>query len=470
MSLSSYISYALLAVGVGLAGFASPSLIKTLWVGGGVVAGVGVLCCLLSSFVYSGALVSPALKIVNFSKAKQIVLLLIGQSAILLISFSLFYLLEIQTQANARLHFVESAYIVRALQKNPFSLGLLPWSLYSVLGVGLIYLSVRYGRSPFLSRAVLWRKKGKFELFFHNMSATITDIVFISPFLFVVGFGLIWLCEVVNTFLKWDSLFLTPFRTTFICALIIFIFRKANVQLIDWMDRYQASVGKTLMIYMFVTAFFILWLHGSAEWLSLGKEPIEPDKVLKSSLAGFFKEEDLQTRINLLIWGWWFIWIPWMASLVARASIGFSILQAFLHSLLLPLLIFIFWLPKVTMEQWLSLYTWFKTPIIQGSVLIVLLLFIVKAWGNMYTLGDVARGAMVPIGRLTKRPLKRWMHYIIVGLISYIPGWIMLGWLPMQFFVSLNAIFMSVVVAFFVFAWSSFLFQQLLLKRDTLRT
>ena len=456
----------MLAVGVGLAGFASPFLLKILWVGGGALALGGILCCLTSSLVQAKPLINTSFKLVNFSKIKQIMLLLLGQSALLLISFLLFYLFEIQSQVNVRLHSLETAYIVQAIQQNPFSLGLLPWLLYSVLGIGIIYLSVRYNRTPVLSRAILWKKKQKFELFFHNMSASITDVVIMGPFLFVTSIALIWFCEIINTYLNLDSLFSMPLRTTFICGLIIVVFRKPNLQLIDWMSRHQSSVAKTLIVYMFAVSFFILWLHGFGETFSFGKELTDPNKVMKSALAGSFSEDALQTRIQFLIWGWWFIWIPWMTSLVARSAISFSVLQAFLQSLLLPVLMFIFLLPKITLDQWLTLYAWFKLPLVQILAFIGLMLFIIKAWGNMYTLGDIVRGAMLPIGRLTKRPLKRWMHFIIVGLIAYIPGWIMLGWLPMQFFVSLNAIFMLLVVTFFIFAWAASLYHQCLLKKN----
>lgn len=468
-SLSSYIPYAILAVGAGLAYFASSSLIKALWMAGTALTFIGILCCLLSSFVQAKPLISPNLKLVHFSKAKQIILLLAGQSALLLISFLLFYVLEIQTQTNARLHYVESAYFVQTIQKNLFSLGLFPWLLYSVLGIGLIYLSIRYNRAPVLSRAVSWKRKRKLELFIHNMSAIITDIVVMGPFLFVTSLALIWFCEMVTVLLKLDSLFSTPFRTTFICGAIIVFLRKSNVQLIDWMNRHQSSVAKFLVAYMFAVSFFILWLHGSADWFSFGKEITDPNKVVKSALAGFFTEEALQTRIQFLIWGWWLTWAPWMASLIARTSIGFSVMQALLLSVVLPFCVFVLVLPKVTSNQWLVLYTWFKLPNVQVLVFMALMFFMVKAWGKMHNLGDVARGAMVPIGRLTKRPLKQWMHHINLGLIVYIPGWMMLGWLPMQFFVGINAIFMLLVVALFLFAWIASLRPLFWLKKHKLQ-
>ncbi len=433
---------------------------------GSLLAFVGFFCCVVSFFVQKAPFTSPSLNTSRFSKIKQVAVLLAGQSALLLISFALFYLLEIQTQTNMRLHGMETAYIVRSIQQDPFNLGLLPWLLYSVLGIGLFYISFTYNRVPLLSRVILWKKRGKFGSFFHNMPGTVTDIVTMGPFLFVASLALIWFCEIVNIFLKQDSLFLTPLRTTFICGLVIIVLRKPNVQLIEWMNRYQSSVAKTLMICIFAVSFFILWLHSCADWLPLGTEVTDLNRVLKSSLAGSFSEHALQSRIHLLIWGWWGIWIPWMTSLVARSAIGFSVLQAFLQSLLLPLLLFSVVLSKVTMGQWLAFYAWFKMPAIQILAFMGLLLFVIKAWGNMVTLGDVARGAMIPMGRLTKRPLKRWMHYLIMGLIAYIPGWMMLGWLPMQFFVSLEAIFMLIVVALFIFAWAASLYRQCLLKKN----
>ena len=434
---------------------------------GGVALGlVGVFCCLLSSFIQSKPLISPQINLVHSSKTQQLILLWAGQSALFLISLALFYFLEIQTQANARLHPVETAYFVQKIQQNLFNLGFFPWLIYSVLGIGIIYLSVRSNRAPVLSRAISWKKKGKLELFFHNMTASITEVVVMGPFILVTSLALIWFCEIVNATLKLDSLFSMPLRTAFICGLIIVVLRKPNLQLIDWMERYQCSVAKTLIVYTAAVAFFILWLHGFAEGFSLGSGATDPAKVVKSALAGSFSEEGLQTRIQLLILGWWCIWIPWMTSLIARTSVGFSILQAFLQSLILPLGIFFVVLPKVTLDHWMVLYAGFKMPVVQCMAFIGLIIFMVKAWGNMRTVGDVARGMMIPVGRLSQRSLKRWMHFVIVGLIAYIPGWMMLGWLPMQFFVTLNAIFMLVVVAFFLFAWAASLCHLFLIKKN----
>lgn len=423
---------------------------------------VGVLCCLSTAFLYPKTLTNPILQasIVQkpYFKTKQISGLWLGQIALIFISLFLFQFLETQTQINTRLSFVETGYMVGTLQQHPFSLGLMPFVIYSVLGLGLGYFSVCLGSRPFLARAFSLQQEGKKSskvfLFWQNFLSNVIEVVIFMPFVFVSSFALFWLCETVNTYFGLGSLFSVPLRTLFILGLMIFVFQRINKQLIPWMTQHRISVGQLLIIYVLTFAFFVSWLHGSSDWLTLAIQ-IPSSEGEKSYFAGVFTEKSLQVRIQYLIWGWWSIWIPWMASLVARSSIGFSILRALIQALLLPVIIF----------GW-GMHYMLQLPSIQILGLLVVFLSMWMMWSKMRTMGDVLNGAMLSIGRISTRPLTRWMTVLMFWLTCYIPGWFMLGWLPMQFIVTLAGLFMmSVVVALLIGIWGASLYRLLVLKK-----
>lgn len=431
-----------------------------LWISGGILCAVGVLYCLLTAFLYPKILTNPILQasIVQkpYFKTKQISGLWLGQIALVCMTFFLFHFLETQTQINTRLFFVETGYIIGTLQQHPFSLGLMPFVIYSVLGLGLGYFSVCLGRKTFLARAFSLhegKKSSKVVLFWQNFLSNVVEVVIVLPFVFVTSFALFWLCETVNTYFGLGSLFSVPLRTLFILGLMIFVFHRINKQLIAWMSQHHISVGQVLIIYVLTFAFFVSWLHGSGDWLTLAIQ-IPSSEGGKSYFAGVFTEKSLQVRIQYLIWGWWSIWIPWMASLVARSSIGFSILRALIQALLLPVIIFgwgMQYMPQLSS--------------IQGFAVLGIFLWMWLMWGETHTMSDVLKGAMYPIGRISARPLTRWMTVLMFWITCYIPGWFMLGWLPMQFIVTLAGLFVMSVVAILIGIWGTSLYRLLVLKK-----
>ncbi len=320
-----------------------------------------------------------------------------------------------------------------------------------------------------LSRVIQLKSNQKMGYFLNNLLAIAVDVVTMGSYFFIVSLALVWLCEWVNTAVGWDSLFLTPFRTVFICMLLILVFRKSNQQLINWMQQYHISVGTVFLIYIAAFAFFITWLHAFSGWFTLGQEMTNADMVLKSQLAGAFSETSLKTRLTFLIWGWWGIWIPWMTSLVVRTAFGFTLARVFLHTLILPSVLFGWLLPNMIAEQIQMIADWLKNPVCQGVILLLLGSFIGCAWGKQYNMGDVARGMIPPIGKTSVRPLNRWMMVVTLWLACYVPSWFMLGWLPLQILVTLGGIFMLVVVALFVAVWGSSLYHLWVLKKYTVQ-
>lgn len=471
VTFTSYISYLLLAIGFCVAGFAFVDLLPAILISGGIVGGLGVLCCVATAFVHPKSLTNSILQASILQKPhfkiKQVCRLWLGQIVFIGMSFVLFHFLETQTQLNTRLSFVETGYIMGVWQQNPFGLGLLPFIIYAVLGLGLAYFSICLGEKPILTRVFSLKRAfsltqaTKFStnlaLFWKNCICTVIEVVVTLTLVFMSTFALFWLCETVNTCFGWDSLFRVPLRTLFILGLMLFVFRKINKQLIEWMSKHQVSVGQILIIYILTFALFLLWLHAAGDWLTSVMPAPLPNSE-KSYFAGMFNEKSLHVRIQYLIWGWWSIWIPWMASLVARSAIDCSIPRALIQALLLPVIVFCFCMQYQDLVDWTLIYAGLQLPAIQLLVLFGIFFCLWVMCGEMRTMGDVLRGDMLPMGRVSNRPLTRWMTVLIFWLTCYIPSEFILGWLPMQFSVTFLGLFMNIAVVIFIGIWGVSLF------------
>ncbi len=230
------------------------------------------------------------------------------------------------------------------------------------------------------------------------------------------------------------------------------------------MTQQNISVGQVLLIYILSFGLFLLFLHGSSDWLTL---PIEVPAAFskKSYFAGVFSEQSLQIRIQYLIWGWWAIWIPWMASWIARSAIGFSILRALIQALILPTILFGFGLQMMDKAKWVVIYQWLQIPTIQLLVTLGLFLWVWALGSETRTIGDVLRGAMLPLGRISKRPLTRWMTVLMLWITCYVSGSFILGWLFTQFIVTVGGLFMIGVVLILIVRWVVSLYRSWVLKK-----
>lgn len=434
---------------------------------GGILGGFGVLCCIATAVLYPKPLTNPTVQALIVqkpnAKKKQVCLLWLAQTVFVCLSLVLFHFLETQTQIDTRLAFVETGYIVSTLQQHAFKLGLFPFVIYGVLGLGLAYFSICLGEKPILARAFSLKRTGKrmtkLVLFWQNFMFVSVSVITTMPFVFVSSFALFWLCEVANAYFGLDSLFSVPLRTMFILGLLIFVFQRINKQLIAWMGKNQISVAQILIIYVLTFALLLLWLHGSVDWLTL---PIAQPSFAgeKSYFAGTFSEQSLQIRMQYLIWGWWSIWIPWMTSLVARSSIGFSIPRALVHALLLPAIVFGWGMQYIGLAEWTAIYQWLQLPTLQLAILLSLFLCMWAMWGEMLTMGDVLRGAMLPIRRVSNHSLTRWMTILLFWIIGYIPSGFILGWLPMQVMVTVGGLFLNTVAALLIGIWAASVYRR----------
>lgn len=447
--MSRWLGWALFIVGAGLTLFSLHFFAKGFIGLTALLAMVGLLAC-WSLPRSREVIITDDLKTVLQPPWKSFGQLLIGQISLLWVSWVFFNVLEMQTRTSPRLQPLEMGEIVHHLQSHLLSLGLFPWMLYAVLGIGLAYFSVFAKQKPALPDIIVPNHQEYPRLFIHNFFLNVTETVNYGPIFLLTSLIIIHVCEGFSLLFGLKSLFLTPFRTAFVIALIIFMLRKPSIQLIKFMGEHRVSVGKILIIYSLGFSFLLMWLHFAGTWFVLGQEATDPNTVVKSALAGSFSTVELQTRLSLIIWGWWMVWIPWMTSFVARNSIGLSVKQALINALFLPscLLSGYYFYPNDL--DFLSIQEYSNTPGYFLCISAILLLIMLKIWGKMVSTMDVSRGAMLPMVEWRKRSLKKWMTGALLMLNCYLPAWFLLGWVPAQMLLTLGGGFMTLVVAGFV--------------------
>lgn len=383
---------------------------------------------------------------VQASKAKQLSQLVVTQAALLFFSLLFFRFLEQQTQDSPMLFGLESQYFIQELQANPWTLGWLPWAVVSVLGVGLSYIAYCLNRKPFFSRAMMWENQpNKLRFFLHELIMSVQYIVVLLPLILTTVFLLLWLVNTVNQALGWGSIFTTPHRTLFISSLVLIVFRKSILRLIDWMQKTRFSVGSFVLTYIVVFAFFFLWLYGSVEIFYSeeikeieGKIPMVQNEIIATVL---------KTKSYLLMLGWWAVWTPWLASVVARCSLGYSVLTALGQSLFVPTLFFGYILERLDPQRF---YEYFEPVGMQLLCVVFGLVSLWWIWSKTYTLGDVYRGVMESTRTLSKRSLSKWLMLATNWFMCYCFGTLLLGWLVTQLIVTVGLLGFLLVSVIFV--------------------
>lgn len=383
---------------------------------------------------------------IQASKIKQLIQLVFTQGVLLFFSLLFFGFLEQQTQQSPMLFGLESHYFIRELQANSWSLGWLPWAVMSVLGVGLSYIAYCLNRKPFFSRAMMWENQpNKLRFFLHELIMSVQYIIVLLPLILSTVFLLLWLLNTVNQIFGWGSIFATPHRTLFICSLVLIVFRKSILRLIDWMQKSRFSVGSFVLTYIVVFAFFFLWLYGSVEIFYSkeikdieGKIPMVQNEIIASVL---------NTKSYLLLLGWWAVWTPWLASVVARCSLGHSVIAALAQSLLVPTLFFGYVLERLDIQHF---YGYFEPMGMQLFCVTLGLVGLWWVWSKTYTLGDVYRGVMESTRTLSKRSLSKWLMLATNWFMCYCFGTLLLGWLVTQLIVTVGLLGFLLVSVIFV--------------------
>lgn len=436
--------------------FVSEVIAKVLMVGTIMAGGFGVACLCFSKTGLSRIAFHPSTTLyssASFRQVRSLILLALVQIAFLFLSWIFFYMLESQTRLTGRLQALEPGTLILLLKDHPWELGLSSWIMYAICGVGLSYLSLSQERAPTLPTVLFKDTTKQPAAFFYYYSEMAVSITLQMPFVFLLLFTSIWCVESLNVSFNWPSLFLYPLRTTLCFMLIVFIFRKTHGKFLDWAVAQKQPLAHIVCFYVLGIAILLFWMHSFGSYFTFGTEATDPNQVLKSPLAGSFSKQTLDTRLQLLIWGWWGLWLPSMAAIVARLSLGLKVYQACLNALLLPGLVFLGVLSKAESEFLTALFPRSLSMSAHWLIVTFLFLAIMLLYGKVYTTVDIQRGAMPawPI-HLRAWLFRKWVSSALLIFVGMMLASIMLGWLPWQVFGMCGSIFMLSVFLIFLYA------------------
>lgn len=467
LSLPAYGGYVLLALILWVAWNATALFLDFLAVGAFSSVVLGLCAALATAYYYPSALAhSKSAPLQGLSPFKHYGAWLLSCTAFCLLTYYFFYFLEQNTQLNPRLYALASGTIFGVLKQHALGVGLGLWLLTIVLGLGLAYATVVFKKRPFLSELCLVSiKKTRTKAILHSLLSIPLDLVKIVWCVVTASFMALWIASLLSGMFHLESLFVRPLRLIFMGGLIVLVLRKPSLQLVLWMEKSKASIASVLCAYLGLFVFFLLWLHATADAVSLGSETHQPGLMVKSVIAGSLTAEALKTHVCILIVGWWSLWLPWMASQAAKTALGCSMLGALLKLTVLPVLIFGMGLRMISVEQSTIFRLFLDQPWVQALACCLICLWLRSIWGGMYNRGDLQRGAMIALRPLSKRSLNHWMTLVFGWLSCYLLGYFMLGWRFTQWILGAAACVMVVLALVFSVAWLSSLMPSGVLKK-----
>lgn len=428
---------------------------------------VGLLLLLCLPFYRSAVLAPvlnehhhPELKRQDLSFLRYLLNLFVLQGAFFYISLFFFYTLEAMTRWNSRLQPLKEGQIFEILHVNFFELGFLPWVLYGVLGVGLAYFMYCKSRYPTLSKIIFPKPTKPWQWFLHNYLEVGVDAVMFAPFVWLLPIGIIWLCEGLNALYDQPSLFTFPLRSIFILGVLCLYFNRSHRRFLDLMEKIKANMGIILVIYLLLGALFIFLFHVIIGWFqaSLGN----PEVQMTKSVIGQILTEDAQDRrLGILVWSWWALWLPWMASQIAKCSQGRKLWVACLCSLIFPSLLWLSFEQGGGLFHYEILNRVVQLPIAKFFIGFCILSFLYFFFRDVYTVQDFARGGMQVLGhRKRVYSLKKWMSGLFMLMMGHMVAFFMMGWISVQIISTLGALVM--VTALFGFIWTLLASRELL--------
>ncbi len=448
--------YMLLALVLWIAWDGSPWLVDSLRVGAVTSVCIALLSTLATAYSYPSALAnSKSANLQESAPLQQYALWLLSCVALCVLSFYFFEGLERNTQLNPRLYAIDSGTILTFLKQHALVLGLVPWVLYVLLGLGLAYSTVVFKKRPLLSELCLLsitHKSSKAVI--HSLLSIPIDLVKIGWVVLTASFMALWIADALCDLFHLESLFVRPLRLIFMGGLVVFVLRNPAQKLILWMEQSKASLATVLGLYLGLFILFLMWLHGTSDIILL-HVTTHPDAFIKRTLAGHLSKITLDSHLYLLILGWWTLWLPWMVSMAARAALGSSMVGALLKLSVLPVCLFVYVLPAISTQHYDALQHFLLRPGIQACACLMLCLWLQSIWGKVFTMGDLQRGAMLTPRRLSQRSLNRWMTVVFVWFSCYFLGYFMVGWRLAQFMLSAAACVMVTLALIFSMAWAS---------------
>jgi choline-glycine betaine transporter len=387
---------------------------------------------------------------------KYLLRLFVLQGSLFYISLFFFYHLESMTRLNGRLQPLREGQIFEIMSSNFFQHSYIPWVLYSLVAMGLAYFSFCVGRYPSLPKMILPLPRGTFQWYLHNSLHIIVDAVMLGPFIWLLPLAMVLCSEGLNQIFELASLFQSPERSMFILGFICLFCNRSHRRLLEVMDRLKAPLGTIFIVYILFGGLLIFLLHAVSGWLLLAFEtsnlPVQATTT-KSLMAHALTDEQQSTRLSILIWSWWAIWLPWMAAQIANLSVGRKLWVACLSSLLLPSLFLLWWQNGAAISHYSTIHSFLQQSLGKLTIAFAIILFLFYYFRHIYTLPDFVRGGMLT-SRSQKRDqsLGKWLNVLYVLMSGYTVALFMIGWLSVQILASLGGLVMVVVLLGFILA------------------
>lgn len=378
--------------------------------------------------------------------------LFVLQGTLFYLSLLFFYSLESHTRLNPRLQPLREGQIFEILQADFFQLSYIPWVLYSFVAMGLAYFTVCSARYPTLPNLILPKPRGAFQWLIHNYLRIVVDAVMLGPFIWLLPICMIWLCDGFNDLFDQRALMQNPLRTMLVLGFLCLFFNRSHRKLLDVIDRFKIPMGTVLVVYILLASFFIFVLNAVSGWLMLAF--VNPNANTAKSLLSHALTEDMQERrLAILIWSWWALWLPWMASEIARLSLGRKLWVACLSALIFPSILFVFWQQGADVIHYQIInhilqQTWGKL-----TCALAIILFLFFYFRQVYSAEDFARGGLLAFGHQKRNhSLRRWMNGLIILMAGHMTALFMMGWLSVQILSTLGALVMITVLIGFTVA------------------
>ncbi|MBG6084479.1 BCCT family transporter [Zhihengliuella flava] len=219
--------------------------------------------------------------------------------------------------------------------------GLHPWAIYSIVGLGLAYMTFRRGR-PLAVRWLLEPLLGRQRV--EGWMGHAIDTVAIVGTLFGVatsfGFGVSQILGGLE-FLGWaeTSNWLIITIVAAITLVATFSVVSGVHKGLKWLSNFNMSVAALLALVIFLLGPTLFLLKAFPE--NLGNYlTILPETMFHS---GPFSTDGWEAAWTIFYWGWWISWAPFVGMFIARISRGRTIREFIVGVLLAPTLVSLVW-------------------------------------------------------------------------------------------------------------------------------
>lgn len=219
--------------------------------------------------------------------------------------------------------------------------GLHPWAIYSIVGLGLAYMSFRRGR-PLAVRWLLEPLLGRERV--EGWIGHAIDTVAIVGTLFGIatsfGFGV---SQIIGgfEFLGWaeSSNWLIIVIITLITTIAVWSVVSGVHKGLKWLSNINMSVAALLALAVFVLGPTIFLLKAFPE--NLGNYLNFLPEIMFH--VGPFSTDGWEADWTIFYWGWWVSWAPFVGMFIARISRGRTIRQFILGVLVAPTMVSLVW-------------------------------------------------------------------------------------------------------------------------------